>query len=177
MLKRTLVNWNCHILKILYTTFVRPHLEYASPAWSPYMKKDIKCLENIQRRATKLVNEIKNLSYEDRLKKLGLTTLEERRVRGDLIQYYKCINGFNRVNWSKPNLGANSVGLSGPAGNIRGHKHRLNRQFIRNFPQRENFFVNRVVPHWNELPSSVISSKSIESFKINYDKFKSGIIL
>ena len=140
------------------------------------MKKDIKILEAVQRRATKLVYSLKNLSYEDRLKKLGLTTLEERRIRGDMIQYFKCINGFNIVNWSKPNLSVNSLNLVRPAGSIIRHKHRLNRQFIRNFPQRENFFVNRIVPYWNELPTQVFSCKSIDEFKIKYDKFKSGKI-
>ena len=174
MLKRTFLYWDCDILKILYTTFVRPHLEYASSVWSPYLKKDIKVLELVQRRATKLVPILKNLSYADRLKKLGLTTLEERRIRGDMIQYYKCLNGYNTVDWFCPNMTVSTSSLLGPAGGIRGNKPRLNRQFIRNFPQREHFFTNRIVPYWNDLPTRVIASKSINSFKSNYDKFKAG---
>ena len=174
MLKRTFIYWNCDTLKNLYVTFVRPHLEYSSSVGSPYLKKDIKILELVQRRATKLAPHLKNLKYEERLKILGLTTLEERRIRGDMIQYYKCLNGYNKIDWFNPNTIVSSVSLNGPASSIRGNKHRLNRQFIRNFPQRENFFTNRIVPYWNDLPSVVIDSKSINSFKANYDKFKAG---
>jgi len=63
-LRRTFKYWTPYIFRILYTAFIRPHLEYAAPAWSPYLKKDILALENVQRRATKLVKELKNLKYE-----------------------------------------------------------------------------------------------------------------
>ena len=172
MLKRTFMYWNCDSLKTLYTTFVRPHLEYAASAWSPYLSKDIKILESVQRRATKLVPCLRTLSYEERLKRLGLSTLVDRRIRGDMIQYFKCVKGINTVNWFNPNNIANSVGLIGPAGNIRGNKHRINRQFIKNFPQRDHFFTNRIVPYWNELPEEVINSRTVNSFKKKYDKYK-----
>ena len=120
MLKRTFINWNVDTLKTLYTSFVRPHLEYASAAWSPYCKQDIKILENVQRRATKLVPSIRNLTYEQRLKSLNLTTLENRRIRGDLIQQFKFIKGYNTISWFHPNLNSYSIKIEGPAGNIRG---------------------------------------------------------
>ena len=67
---------------------VRPHLEFAIQAWSPYFKRDSECLEKVQHRATKVVEGFKSLSYEDRLHKLGLTTLYDMRLRGDLIEAY-----------------------------------------------------------------------------------------
>ncbi len=170
-LKRTMIHWDHYTLKNLYTTYVRPHLEYASSACCPYRHKDVKVLETIQRRATKLVPQIKSLAYETRLKELNLTTLEERRARGDAIQFFKFDKGFNRVTWYHPNSLTNSTQLAGPAGNIRGHKHRLSRQFTRNCDQREHFFTNRVVPIWNNLPEEVINSESVNEFKNRYDKF------
>ena len=67
-------------------------LEYCIQAWRPYRKKDIDTLERIQRRATKMIPELRDLSYEERLKECGLTTLETRRLRGDQIEVFKILN-------------------------------------------------------------------------------------
>ena len=82
----------------LYPALVRPLLEYCVQVWSPYKRKYIKLLEGVQRRATKLVPQITDLSYDDRLKALGLTRLVDRRVRGDMIETYKIISGKENVN-------------------------------------------------------------------------------
>ncbi|XP_076034503.1 uncharacterized protein LOC143021104 [Oratosquilla oratoria] len=72
-------------------------MEYAVQAWSPQGRGDIERLEKIQRRATKLVPELSDLSYEVRLERLGLTTLEERRSRGDMIEVYKILNHYENI--------------------------------------------------------------------------------
>ena len=69
----------------LYKAIVRQHLEYCIQAWRPYRKKDIDKLERIKRRATKMIPELRDLSYESRLLQCGLTALETRRLRGDQI--------------------------------------------------------------------------------------------
>ena len=73
-------------LRLLYCSLVRPHLDYAVSVWNPYFKKDINLLEGVQRRATKLTKELKNLLCEIRLRKLNLTILQQRSDRGYLIQ-------------------------------------------------------------------------------------------
>jgi len=65
---------------------------------NPYVKKDIACLEKIQRRATKLVHGINEVSYEQRLEALGLYSLQQRRLRGDLIETYKILTGKEKIN-------------------------------------------------------------------------------
>jgi hypothetical protein len=169
MLKRTFKNWDVRSFKTLYCSTVRPHLEYASTAWSPYLKQDIKALERVQRQATKIVRTIKHLPYDQRLKAIGITRLSARRDRGDAIQYFKTKNDYNHIAWYHVNSAAHSLKSSGPAGGIRGNSHRILRQLIKNCPARNNFFTNRVVKNWNSLPEQVIAARTVNSFKNLYD--------
>ena len=98
LVKRQFKNIGRKEFEILYKCYVRPHMEYCVQSWSPHLKRDISCLERVQRRATKLVNGMKGLDYQRRLKVLNLTTLEKRRLRGDLIETFKIAKGLDDVN-------------------------------------------------------------------------------
>ena len=87
---RTFTYLNQEMFSNLYKSTVRPHLEYASVIWSPLYKNDKITLENVQRRATRLVPALKGLSYPERLKRLGLPTLEYRRERADVVECLRC---------------------------------------------------------------------------------------
>src|SRR6218665_299862 len=80
---------------------VRPQLEYCIQVWNPCLKQDMEKLEKVQRRATKMIKGYKDLSYEERLIICGLTTLEKRRSRGDLIEAYKIITGKETIQWER----------------------------------------------------------------------------
>ena len=78
-LRNSFTYFDAELVRLLYVSLIRPHLEYAVPVWNPYLRKDIEKIENVQHRATRLVPNIKKKSYEHRLKVLKLTTLETRR--------------------------------------------------------------------------------------------------
>ena len=150
---------------------MRPQLEFAVSAWNPYLKKDIEALETVQRRATKKAPGLRNLSYEERLTKLNLTTLEERRVRGDLIQQYKIMNNIDKVKWRKSlELNKESVAderIVGPV--TRGHGYKIKKENTKD-NIRLNFFTNRVANDWNALSNEAVEARSVNSFKAKIDK-------
>jgi len=99
-INRSIVYKSRNILLNLYKLLVRPHLEYCTVAWSPHYVKDKEQLERVQRRFTRMIPELKQLAYADRLGSLKLWTLEERRVRADLIEVYKIVHGLSAIPFS-----------------------------------------------------------------------------
>lgn len=163
LLKLSFQHLNKKSFTLLYKTYVRPHLEYCIQTWSPYLVKDIQHLERVQRRATKLVHGFQHKSYEDRLTALNLTTLEQRRLRGDLIETYKLVT-------HKEDVDPNQFFHPNNNQHLRGHHHKIFKKQSRlNF--RKNFFSQRVVNYWNELPSHVVDANSVNMFKNRLDKY------
>lgn len=121
-------------------------------------------LERVQRRATKMVTCLRNIEYEQRLEALGLTTLEKRRQRGDLIETYKILSGCYNVE------GLKDIYVLSQNKNLRGHSLKLNRCSSKSNP-RYHFLPNRVASEWNKLPETVISAPSVNSFKNRLDKY------
>lgn len=163
IIKRTFTNRSKTIVKRLYTTLVRPTLEYGNAVRTTRYAGDIDRVERVQRRATRLCDEIKNLKYEDRLKAMKLPSMYYRRERGDMIQVYKILNGKDRLDGNKiiP-LCENTL--------TRGHSKKLKKKRAR-LNVRKYSFGLRVTNSWNSLPESVINSSNINTFKDNLDKF------
>jgi hypothetical protein len=86
-----------HVFKRLYVQYVRPHVEFTSVAWSPWLEADKAVLEKIQQRAVSIISGLKGATYEGKLAELGLTSLEERRRQTDMLQTFKILRGFDRV--------------------------------------------------------------------------------
>ena len=81
----------------MYNAIIIPHLEYCEQAWISYRKKDIDTFERLQGRATKIILELRDLSYEERLKECGLSNVEIMRLRGDHIEVFKILNGYENI--------------------------------------------------------------------------------
>ena len=150
-----------------------------SSAWSPWLEQDKKQLEKVQERLIRLLSDVKGDTYEKKLKDAGLTTLEKRRERGDALETFKTINGFNHVDkdkWfqfereearpTRSNTTVTSEGERRRLNVIRGESARLE--------VRKNFYNVRAGKRWNDIPDNVKEQKSVNAFKNAYDKWESN---
>ena len=163
LIRRTITYKEKQLTVPLYKAIVRPHLEYCIQAWRPYRKKDIDKLERIQQRATKMIPELRDLSYESRLLQCGFTTLETRRLRGDQIGVLKILNVYEDVD-------RNMFFKLKEGSRTRGHKAALVKEQCR-LDMRKYSFSQRVINEWNKLPNDCVYASSVNMFKNRIDRY------
>ena len=150
--------------KRLYTAFVRPHLEYCQSVWSPHLTRYINMLENVQKRATKLVDGMGQLEYGERLRRLQLPSLKHRRRRGDMIEVFKHFKTYDKE----------ALSSSFQPRERLTRKHKL--QLYERIPKdgstglQANSFYYRTPRPWNDLPANTINAASMNAFKNQIDK-------
>jgi len=93
MVRRNFRHLDIDDFRLIYKIYIRQHLEFCIQAWFPYFVKDIEILERVQEGATNLVPQLRECSYPARLKKIGITSLKDRRLREDMIEVYKLLTG------------------------------------------------------------------------------------
>ena len=161
----------------LYTTFVRSRLEFANAVWNPWQEGEIKLLEKVQERFVRMLSDVQGQTYEEKLADAGLTTLKERRKRGDMIETFKTMNGFNRVDKNKwffltqENARETRRTASVTESGTEKKTHVLDQECAR-LEIRKNFFNVRIVKDWNNLPEEVRRQKSVNGFKNAYDRWR-----
>jgi ribonucleases P/MRP protein subunit RPP40 len=166
MIKRKVRSRSRNVILKLYKGLVRPLMEYSIQVWRPYRKGDIKLLESVQKRATKMIDGFKNKSYQDRLSELNMPSLEDRRTRGDMIMTYKMLSGLERVD-------IHNLWLLNRNNNRRGNSKKLMKMGCR-LDIRKYSFSMRVTDKWNRLSESVVTSTSLNGFKNAYDDGTKG---
>ena len=150
----------------LYKSLVRPVLEYAAPAWNPYLSKDVPELARVQRRASRpaLGQKRNEMEYEDRLRKLTWPTLETRRLFLSLVECYKIVFGMNKLNFDDL-LEFTKCNSTRP-----NHPNKLYVKPAKCNTYKYSFPI-RIVRDSNSLPGSIFEARSLSRFKSALKRF------
>ena len=161
----------------LYKTFVRPRLEFAVTAWNPWTEADVRILERVQERLVRAMADVKGATYEEKLRDARLTTLRERRIRGDAIEAFKTLKRINQVEADEWFTIVGEEARPTRANTIIGEEGEERRELVleverANLELRRNFFTIRAAREWNKLPEEMKKLKTVNSFKGAYDAWK-----
>jgi len=141
----------------LYKMLVRPQLEYSVRFWNPHHRREVIALERVQRRFTRMFPGLERFRYEERLDRLGLFPLEQRRLRGDMIGMCEMMREMDRVNRKYLFPWVEGSVTGGQRFKVRGRRFRRD--------VRMNLFTQRVVGVWNSLSERVVETETLIIFK------------
>ena len=156
------INRDKDFMMKLYFTHIRPKLEYGSVMWNLGFLGDTRLLERLQRQWTRSIGGLEEVSYGDRLQRLGLFSLEGRLLRNDLILLWKIVN-------EKCKIPFDCLFQSSLSHSTRGHVLKLQVPHVR-LELRRRFFSVRVIRVWNSLSEQTVLSDTL-------DKFKAGLCI
>ena len=143
-----------------FQLYVLPLLMNDSQAWNPFLKRDVHLLEGVQKRFTKAIWCMRDMSYAELLRALNILSVANQRSCADMVFVYKCVHRL-------VNISAADIGLVPLTSNTRGCEYRLKQ----NGPFNKtcgNLFPYRAVSQWNKLPIDIISSKSLNCLKLPF---------
>ena len=161
-IERNFMFKNKGLILPLYKSLVRPHLEHAVQFWSPYLRRDIDKMEKIQRIATKMIAEIRNHSYHQRIQEHDLISFVQRRLRGQLIEVFNYLNRFTT---------ASARGLFDYNLNDRTRNNGA-KLIVKHFNTSvaQHFYTIKITTTWNALSNEVVTSRTVNSLKNSLDK-------
>ena len=157
LIRRNFHNLDKYTFLLLYKSLIRPLLEYGTTVCYPLFKQDTQALEKVQRRATKLVVNLRDMNYPTRLRALNLPSLVYRRKRADMLQLYRILNGIDSLcieNFVELDLG----------GRTRGHCYKLFKSRVKTREKR-NTLGFRAINEWNSLSNQVVDAENLNQFK------------
>jgi len=167
-MKGSVASRSREVILPLYSALVRPHLEYCIHLWGPQHRKDMDVLEQVQRRATKTIRGLEYLCYKDRLKELGLFSLEKRRLQGDLLGDFQYLKGAYKKDGEGLFTRVCSDRTRGNGCKLKEGRFRLD--------IRKKCFTMSAVKHWNRLPRETVDAPSLKAFKARLDGALSNMV-
>ncbi|KFQ76371.1 hypothetical protein N335_08502, partial [Phaethon lepturus] len=167
-IQRSVANRSREVILPLYSALVRPHLESCVQLWSPQHSKDMDFLEQVQRRATKMIRGMEHLSSKDRVKELELFSLEKKRLWADLLAAFQYLKGAYKKDGDRLFSRACSNRTRGNGFKLKEGRFRLGIS--------KKFFTMRVVKDWHRLPREVVDAPSLATFEVRLDRALSNLI-